>query len=78
LRHLHRHQPPEEVAEIGAADVISAILAATLSFLALFVPFLLVPGLTSLLFRELILVIASIICVSLPAAMTRVARQTLP
>jgi multidrug efflux pump subunit AcrB len=31
------------------AEVGSAILAATLSFLAIFLPFLLVPGLTSLL-----------------------------
>jgi hydrophobe/amphiphile efflux-1 (HAE1) family protein len=70
LRHLHPEQPPEEVAETGTAEVGSAILAATLSFLALFVPFLLVPGLTSLLFRELILVIAGIVCVSLLVAIT--------
>jgi HAE1 family hydrophobic/amphiphilic exporter-1 len=70
LRHLHPEQPPEEMAEKGAAEVGSAILAATLSFLALFVPFLLVPGLTSLLFRELILVIAGIVCVSLLVAIT--------
>jgi len=70
LRHLQPNQPSEEVAEVGTAEVGSAILAATLSFLALFVPFLLVPGLTSLLFRELILVIAGIVCVSLLVAVT--------
>jgi multidrug efflux pump subunit AcrB len=70
LRHLHPDQPPEEVSEIGTNEVGPAILAATLSFLALFVPFLLVPGLTSLLFRELILVIAGIVCVSLLVAIT--------
>jgi hydrophobe/amphiphile efflux-1 (HAE1) family protein len=70
LRHLHPDQPPEEVAEVGTAEVGSAILAATLSFLALFLPFLLVPGLTSLLFKELILVIAGIVCVSLLVAIT--------
>ncbi|TVS18594.1 MAG: efflux RND transporter permease subunit, partial [Planctomycetaceae bacterium] len=49
-------------AVIGAtSEVGTPILAATLTFLALFVPFLLVPGLTSLLFRELILVIAGIV-----------------
>ncbi len=51
--------------EIGAA-----IVAATLSFLALFVPFLLVPGLVSLLFKELILVIAGIVLISLAMAVT--------
>ena len=70
LQHLNPDQPPEEVAEIGTAEVGPAILAATLSFLALFVPFLLVPGLISLLFRELILVIAGIVCVSLLVAIT--------
>ena len=70
LRHLHQDQPLEDVAEKGTAEVGSAILAATLSFLALFVPFLLVPGLTSLLFKELILVIAGIVCISLLVAIT--------
>lgn len=37
LHHLNLEQPMEEVAEKGAAEVGSAILAATLSFLALFV-----------------------------------------
>lgn len=45
-------------------------MAATLSFLALFVPFIIVPGLTSLLFRELILVIAGIVIISLAVAVT--------
>ena len=64
-----RHEKPEEplmrLAVGGTAEVGPAIVAATLSFLALFVPFLLVPGLTSLLFRELILVIAGIVVISL-------------
>jgi hydrophobic/amphiphilic exporter-1 (mainly G- bacteria), HAE1 family len=70
LRHLRSDKSPEEISEIGTNEVGSAILAATLSFLALFVPFLLVPGLTSLLFKELILVIAGIVCVSLLVAVT--------
>ena len=58
-------------AVIGAtSEVGSPILAATLTFLALFVPFLLVPGLTSLLFRELILVIAGIVAISLGVAVS--------
>jgi multidrug efflux pump subunit AcrB len=47
-----------------------AILAATLSFLALFLPFLLVPGMVSLLFHELILVISGIVVVSLILAIS--------
>ncbi|MFW6021536.1 MAG: efflux RND transporter permease subunit, partial [Guyparkeria sp.] len=69
-----RHERPEEAADRhavgGSAEVGPAIVAATVSFLALFVPFLLVPGLTSLLFRELILVIAGIVIISLAVAVT--------
>ncbi|MDD8042943.1 MAG: efflux RND transporter permease subunit, partial [Verrucomicrobiota bacterium] len=54
----------------ATSEVGPALVAATLSFLALFVPFLLVPGLTSLLFRALILVIAGIVVISLMVAIT--------
>lgn len=54
----------------ATTEVGAAIVAATLSFLALFVPFLLVPGLISLLFKELILVIAGIVLISLGMAVT--------
>lgn len=70
LRHETPEAPPNELAVRGTTEVGPAILAATLSFIALFVPFLLVPGLTSLLFKELILVIAGIVCISLIVAIT--------
>lgn len=54
----------------GVSEVGIAILASTLTFLALFLPFLLIPGLTSLLFRELILTIAGIVLISLIVALT--------
>ena len=54
----------------GAEQVATAILAATLTFMALFLPFLMVPGLASLLFRELILVVAGILIMSLLVALT--------
>ena len=54
----------------GVSEVGVAILASTLTFLALFLPFLLIPGLTSLLFRELILTIAGIVLISLVVALT--------
>ena len=59
-----------DVASAGAAEVGSAVTAGTISFVVLFVPFLLVPGLSSLLFRELILVVAGIAAVSLLTALT--------
>ncbi len=70
---LHRNSPQQDIritTLIATTEVSPALIAATLSFLALFVPFLLVPGLTSLLFQELILVIAGIVVVSLLVALT--------
>jgi hydrophobe/amphiphile efflux-1 (HAE1) family protein len=54
----------------ATSDIGPAVLASTLAFLALFVPFLIVPGLVSLLFRELILVVGGIVLISLVTALT--------
>jgi hydrophobe/amphiphile efflux-1 (HAE1) family protein len=64
------HQSADTLAVGATSEVGPPIVAATLSFLALFVPFLLVPGLTSLLFRELILVLAGIVVISLVVAVS--------
>lgn len=69
-RHDRPDAPTDAVVVDATAEIGPAIVAATLSFLALFVPFLLVPGLISLLFRELILVIAGIVIISLVMAVT--------
>jgi hydrophobic/amphiphilic exporter-1 (mainly G- bacteria), HAE1 family len=60
----------EEVTSSATSQVALAVLAATLTFLALFLPFLLVSGLTTLLFRELILTIAGIVLISLVVSLT--------
>ncbi|MCK9225678.1 MAG: efflux RND transporter permease subunit [Candidatus Muirbacterium halophilum] len=60
----------EEVCFKATSEVGIAIIASTISFLALFFPFLFVEGLTSLLFRELILVISGIVVISLFMAIT--------
>jgi hydrophobe/amphiphile efflux-1 (HAE1) family protein len=58
------------LAVTATAEVALAVLASTFTFLALFLPFLLIPGLTSLLFKELILTIAGIVIISLLVALT--------
>jgi HAE1 family hydrophobic/amphiphilic exporter-1 len=68
--HKVKGEADEETAYTGTMDVALAILASTLTFLALFMPFLMIPGLTSLLFRELILTIAGVVVVSLLVALT--------
>ena len=65
--------PRESINELviaATSDIGPAVVASTLAFLSLFVPFLLVPVLVSLLFRELILVIAGIVLISLVTAVS--------
>jgi len=54
----------------GTNEVSTAIMAATLTFLAIFLPFLFVPGLGAILFKELVLVVAGIVVISLIVAVT--------
>jgi hydrophobe/amphiphile efflux-1 (HAE1) family protein len=70
LRHADHQAGSADLSLRGTVEVGPAILAATLAFISLFVPFLLIPGLTSLLFKELILVIGTIVCLSLAVAIT--------
>ena len=63
---------PEEGAHVGAAEVGNAIVASTTTNLASVAPFLLITGLSSLIFRELILTISFAILASLPLALTLV------
>lgn len=65
-------EDPEEAAHEGAAEVTSAVVASTTTNLAAVVPFLLISGLASLLFRELILTISFAILASLGVALTLV------
>ena len=73
ITRMRRKRPEMRMNELVVAatqQVGPAVLAATLSFLALFLPFLLVPGLASLLFRELILVVAGILVISMVMAIS--------
>jgi len=59
-----------DFAQRGTDEVGTAIIAATLTFLAIFLPFLFIPGLSALLFKELVMVVAGIVLVSLLIAVT--------
>jgi CzcA family heavy metal efflux pump len=63
---------PETGAHVGAAEVTSAVVASTTTNLAAVAPFLLLTGLSALIFRELILTISFAILASLPLALTLV------
>ena len=76
LENIFRHRDeegiddPELAAHVGAAEVQSAVIASTATNLAAVVPFLLISGLASLVFRELILTISFAIFASLLVALT--------
>jgi len=71
-RHQQEHPDPVEAAHIGAGEVASAVTASTLTNLAAVVPFLLISGLSALLFRELLITISFAIATSLLVALTLV------
>jgi hydrophobe/amphiphile efflux-1 (HAE1) family protein len=77
LENIFRHreegaEDPETAAHEGAAEVTSAVAAATATNLAAVIPFLLISGLAALIFRELILTLAFAILASLLVALTLV------
>ncbi|MEE4639795.1 MAG: efflux RND transporter permease subunit [Wenzhouxiangella sp.] len=77
LENIARHQEklgkqPQVAAHEGADEVISAITAGTLTNLAAVAPFLLITGMASLVFRELILTISFAVVASLVVALTLV------
>ncbi|MGB9721502.1 MAG: efflux RND transporter permease subunit [bacterium] len=54
----------------ATSEVASALMFAVLTFVALFLPFLMIPGLVSLLFHELIVIVAVAIASSMLVALT--------
>jgi len=54
----------------GVMQVAKPIIFSTLTFVAIFLPFLMVPGLTSLLFRELVITVAIVVSLSLLTSLT--------
>ncbi|MBE0541619.1 MAG: efflux RND transporter permease subunit [Verrucomicrobia bacterium] len=69
-RSLRKEGTSAAVAEAGTREVGGAILAATITFIALFAPFLLVPGMITLLFRELVLVVLGLMVIAGLGAIT--------
>jgi CzcA family heavy metal efflux pump len=77
LENIERHraklrEDPQEAAHRGADEVISAVVAGTLTNLAAVLPFLLITGLATLVFRELLVTISFAVVASLAVALTLV------
>lgn len=69
-RHRQMGESPMDAARNGASEVGGAVIAATLTIIAVFAPIALVKGLTSILFRPLAITICCAILASLFVALT--------
>ena len=75
-RHQILHERPREAAIKGAREVSGAIIASTLTTLAIFVPMLFAQEISGLLFRQLTYVVAFALVCSLIVALTLVPMLT--
>lgn len=74
FENIYRHRklglPPMEAALTGASEVGSAVIAATLTLIAVFLPILFVEGLASVIFKPMAITISFAIFCSLMVALT--------
>ena len=69
-RHVADGEPPAKAAVAGAAEVVTAITASTLTTLAVFLPVVFVGGIAGTLFRDLALTVSFALGASLLVAIT--------
>jgi HAE1 family hydrophobic/amphiphilic exporter-1 len=74
LENIYRHRemgsPKLDASDKGASEVSAAIMASTLTTIAVFIPVLFVPNITGQLFKDLVLTITFSLIVSLIVALT--------
>lgn len=69
-KHIERGSSPREAAIYGTNEVWLAVIATTLTVVAVFLPLTMVSGVTGILFKELGWIVTIVIVVSLVAAIT--------
>jgi HAE1 family hydrophobic/amphiphilic exporter-1 len=69
-RHMHMGKPPRQAAIDGSEEIWSAILASTLTHVAVFVPLFFLAGFSSVLFRQLSVVVIFSLMMALFVAVT--------
>lgn len=72
VRHHDKHTSISKAADEGASEVSSAIIASTLTTVSVFLPVLFVPGITGVMFKEMVLTITFSLTVSLIVSLTLV------
>ncbi|MGI6558772.1 MAG: efflux RND transporter permease subunit [Limnochordia bacterium] len=71
-RHLREGRAPKEAAVDGSGEMAMAVIASTLTTLAVFLPLMYLTGMTGILFRQLSLMVAFSLTCSLTVALTLV------
>ncbi|MBV8599985.1 MAG: efflux RND transporter permease subunit, partial [Candidatus Eremiobacteraeota bacterium] len=72
FRHMHMGESPRQAAENATAQILSAVIASTVTVITVFFPLLLVPGLQGLIFGPFALMVMSAVAISLLIALTTV------
>ena len=71
-RHMSRGQHVKEAAESAVAEILSAVLASSVTVITVFVPLMLIPGLQGLLFGPFALMVMTAVALSFVVAVTTV------
>lgn len=69
-KHLERGSTPKEAAVYATNEVWLAVIATTLTVVAVFLPLTMTPGMAGILFTELGWIVTLVVCVSTAAAIT--------
>ncbi|MEO7916630.1 MAG: efflux RND transporter permease subunit, partial [Dokdonella sp.] len=70
VRYLEKGHSPKEAAERGAKEIGFTVLSLTVSLIAVFLPLLLMPGVTGRLFKEFALVLSIAVALSMLISLT--------
>ena len=70
VRYIEQGKQPREAAEIGAREIGFTVLSLTVSLIAVFLPLLLMPGVTGRLFHEFAWVLAIAVAISMLISLT--------
>jgi multidrug efflux pump len=70
VRYLEKGREPKEAAEEGAREIGFTVLSLTVSLIAVFLPLLLMPGVTGRLFKEFAVVLSIAVALSMLVSLT--------
>ena len=72
FRHMEGGEPPLQAAEKATSQILTAVLASSITVITVFVPLMLIPGLQGLIFGPFALMVMTAVGISLVIALTTV------